>query len=239
MATNIAVTGETPIAIKISVNDSLKKLKLPLKDLGADTLPTKVCRYCSLTGPVAQGLSSIITLSLVQTLVKHYADTRKPQLRLLLGIAADREVVFERFSDSAGGYILLDTRNPTVFKTLIRAAKAKLKLRLKATMTPNSDDLAAAKAENFMAEMPKKEQEPVIARTPAYESAARHSTALDCRSIGSGIFQFKEARATDSQTASAENENEAPVPHAFNVAKPGMCFTPHLHSGSSADTNSY
>jgi len=42
MATNVPVTGETPIAIKISVNDSLKKLKLPLKDLTADALFVKV-----------------------------------------------------------------------------------------------------------------------------------------------------------------------------------------------------
>jgi len=42
MATNVPVTGETPIAIKISVNDSLKKLKLPLKDLTADVLFLKV-----------------------------------------------------------------------------------------------------------------------------------------------------------------------------------------------------
>lgn len=33
---------DTPITIKISVNDSLKKLKLPLKDLGANVLIDKV-----------------------------------------------------------------------------------------------------------------------------------------------------------------------------------------------------
>jgi len=35
---------DTPITIKISVNDSLKKLKLPLKDLGANVLIDKVCQ---------------------------------------------------------------------------------------------------------------------------------------------------------------------------------------------------
>jgi next-to-BRCA1 protein 1 len=35
---------DTPITIKISVNDSLKKLKLPLKDLGANVLIDKVSR---------------------------------------------------------------------------------------------------------------------------------------------------------------------------------------------------
>lgn len=38
-----AVTLDTLITIKISVNDSLKKLKLPLRDLGANLLIDKVC----------------------------------------------------------------------------------------------------------------------------------------------------------------------------------------------------
>ena len=37
------VTPDSLITIKISVNDSLKKLKLPLKDLGANVLIDKVC----------------------------------------------------------------------------------------------------------------------------------------------------------------------------------------------------
>jgi hypothetical protein len=36
---------DTPITIKISVNDSLKKLKLPLKDLGANVLIDKVSPF--------------------------------------------------------------------------------------------------------------------------------------------------------------------------------------------------
>lgn len=41
--TNTPVTPDTLITIKISVNDQLKKLKLPLRDLGAAVLPDKVC----------------------------------------------------------------------------------------------------------------------------------------------------------------------------------------------------
>ena len=37
-----SVPPDTLITIKVSVNDSLKKLKLPLKDLGANVLPDKV-----------------------------------------------------------------------------------------------------------------------------------------------------------------------------------------------------
>ncbi|KAI7508949.1 hypothetical protein KC316_g21966, partial [Hortaea werneckii] len=81
-----AVPPDTLITIKVSVNDNLKKLKLPLRDLGANVLPDK--------------------------------------LRTLLNIKPEQVVVFERFSDSAGGYITLDPNSPQVFKTLIRAAKA-------------------------------------------------------------------------------------------------------------------
>ena len=40
---NTPVTADTLITIKISVNDQLKKLKLPLRDLGVTVLPDKVC----------------------------------------------------------------------------------------------------------------------------------------------------------------------------------------------------
>ncbi|KAJ9655392.1 hypothetical protein H2198_005766, partial [Neophaeococcomyces mojaviensis] len=56
------------------------------------------------------------------------------KLRFLLQIPADAEVKFDRFSDSAGTYVTLDSNNPAIYKQLYRAAKAKLKLRLKATV---------------------------------------------------------------------------------------------------------
>ncbi|KAE8350956.1 hypothetical protein BDV28DRAFT_150440 [Aspergillus coremiiformis] len=55
------------------------------------------------------------------------------KLRQLLGVPADVNVIFERYSDSAGRYIHLDCENNAVYKQLYRAAKAKLKLRIKVT----------------------------------------------------------------------------------------------------------
>jgi next-to-BRCA1 protein 1 len=94
--TNVPVTLETPIAVKVLFQGHTKKFKLPLRDLGAHVLPEK--------------------------------------LRTLLQLTADDEVVFERYSDSAGAYVTLDSDKPQIYKTLFRAAKAKLKLRLKATL---------------------------------------------------------------------------------------------------------
>lgn len=45
--THLPVTENTLIAIKVVVHNSSKKLKLPLKDLGADKLLPQVCdRSC-------------------------------------------------------------------------------------------------------------------------------------------------------------------------------------------------
>lgn len=52
----------------------------------------------------------------------------------MLAIPPEQEVRFDRFSDSAGSYVTLDSNNPAIYKQLYRAAKAKLKLRLKATV---------------------------------------------------------------------------------------------------------
>jgi next to BRCA1 gene 1 protein len=52
----------------------------------------------------------------------------------LLAIPPEQQVRFDRFSDSAGTYVTLDSNNPAIYKQLYRAAKAKLKLRLRATV---------------------------------------------------------------------------------------------------------
>jgi next-to-BRCA1 protein 1 len=96
MATNMPVTLETLIVVKLQFQGHNRKFKLPLRDLGAHVLPEK--------------------------------------LRAALQVLPDDEVIFERYSDSAGAYVTLDSDKPQVYKTLFRAAKAKLKLRLRASL---------------------------------------------------------------------------------------------------------
>lgn len=60
------------------------------------------------------------------------------QLRQLLIIPPTQDIVLERFSDSAGAYIILDSNNPSIYKQLYRAAKAKLKLRIKVSIVDSS-----------------------------------------------------------------------------------------------------
>jgi next to BRCA1 gene 1 protein len=72
--------------------------------------------------------------SYLSTSVDVYADYITSQLRHLLGIPITQDILLERFSDSAGAYITLDSTNPSIYKQLYRAAKAKLKLRIKLTV---------------------------------------------------------------------------------------------------------
>ncbi|KAJ5767962.1 Zinc finger ZZ-type [Penicillium manginii] len=66
------------------------------------------------------------------------AQVLPEKLRTLLGIPADVNVILERYSDSAGSYMRLDSDNFAVYKQLYRAAKAKSKLRIKATTVDSS-----------------------------------------------------------------------------------------------------
>ncbi|KAK4121410.1 hypothetical protein N657DRAFT_128434 [Parathielavia appendiculata] len=57
------------------------------------------------------------------------------RLRAALDIPADAYAVFERYSDSAAAYVVLDQTKVAVYKQLYRAAKAKRKLKLRVTTT--------------------------------------------------------------------------------------------------------
>jgi next-to-BRCA1 protein 1 len=100
MATNVPATPDTLIGVKVSIQGSNRKFKIPLRELTPQVLPGK--------------------------------------LRSLLEIPENQTVVFERYSDSAAAYVTLDASNTQVYKTLFRAAKAKGKLRLRATVNGDS-----------------------------------------------------------------------------------------------------
>ncbi|KAH6674313.1 putative next to BRCA1 gene 1 protein [Halenospora varia] len=96
MASTTATNPDTLVTLKVNLEGSNRRFKLPLRDLGASTLPDK--------------------------------------LRFLLAIPPSAEAIFERYSDSAAAFVVLDPNNTQVYKQLYRAAKAKLKLRLKVTV---------------------------------------------------------------------------------------------------------
>ncbi|KAI9784273.1 MAG: hypothetical protein M1839_002334 [Geoglossum umbratile] len=83
------------------------------------------------------------------------ANVFPQRLRVLLAIPSTQAVVFERYSDSAAAFIVLDENNPSVYKQLYRAAKAKLKLRIRATLISD-----AGNEDTGPAEVPKQYSQP-------------------------------------------------------------------------------
>jgi next-to-BRCA1 protein 1 len=86
-------------------------------------------------------------------------------------VQPDEHVVFERYSDSAGAYVVLDSDKPQIYKTLFRAAKAKLKLRLRATI-PDEENEATLVAPIAIAHSHEATSQPPQLTSPASPAIA-------------------------------------------------------------------
>lgn len=174
-ATNVPVTLETPIVIKVLFRGQTRKLKLPLKDLGAHVLPEK--------------------------------------LRAGLQIHDDEHVVFERYSDSAAAYVTLDSNAAAVYKTLFRAAKAKLKLRLRATIPGESVEPPMPS----VAALP----QAAVADTSAFRLSSETLTPQAAAPVSPVIARSPEAPKFEAvNPVSPEkpaDDGEAPVPKPFTT----------------------
>ena len=148
------------------------------------------------------------------------ANTFSLQLRSLLQIPPSQEAIFERYSDSAADFVTLDPNNASVYKQLYRAAKAKLKLRLKVTII-DQEDKEPVKPKKATVEdevpspvsgaqlitvdspllsagmvLPTNESEQVLGQAPSFPSYGEYLKDL--------TFNFK--------TAGEEAATEAPLP---------------------------
>ncbi|CAI6333828.1 unnamed protein product [Periconia digitata] len=191
MATNVPVTLDTLIAIKIQFQLSTLKFKIPLRDLGAHVLPDK--------------------------------------LRTLLRVPPHQDIVFERYSDSAGAYVTLDSTKPHIYKSLFRAAKAKLKLRLRATIPGQevapvrslTTNMSSHKTSEKLPSLHNLSSEtltpllnapvvsPVIARTPVSHPTEKAPEAQSAPSpVSPPVVKSVEPEAS----------GEAPVPHPFTAS---------------------
>lgn len=123
-------------------------------------------------------------------------------------------MTFERFSDSAASYITLDPANTQSYKTLFRAAKAKLKLRLRAT-TPMDNIIMQASgpsvsspSANFRA-LRQKHSAKSLSLNPLFSAS---ETTLNNPTGGVRVSSSSSVRIPEIKP---EAENEAPVPHPF------------------------
>jgi next-to-BRCA1 protein 1 len=109
------------------------------------------------------------------------ASTLPDKLRQELQIPSSTDVLFERYSDSAAAFVTLDPNNSSVYKQLYRAAKAKLKLRIKATLIPKvqtsahqatvEDEIPGAEAESTTVEVPQPTSTPRPTQIPQQVNA--------------------------------------------------------------------
>ncbi|RFU30963.1 hypothetical protein B7463_g5368, partial [Scytalidium lignicola] len=147
-STSVSPTNpDTLVNLKINIEGTNRRFKLPLRDLGASTLPDR--------------------------------------LRQFLSIPPNAEAIFERYSDSAAAFVVLDPNNASVYKQLYRAAKAKLKLRLKVTVN---------------------EKEPVVPKPATVEDEEPVSTEA--------VSQHEEvpsAPAPTNETSTADESVQIPI----------------------------
>ncbi|KAK3493831.1 hypothetical protein B0T13DRAFT_402672 [Neurospora crassa] len=164
---------DTPITLKVAFDGASRRFKLPLRDLTASSLETK--------------------------------------LRAHLEIPAETNVVFERYSDSAGTYVTLDPANTSVYKQLFRAAKAKQKLKLRVnramaetpaqTSTPEApqDTTTEAKPASVEGEATETEGDasPSNPTSPVYDETTEVTKSIETDASPSKTFESLQAQRSD------------------------------------------
>jgi len=165
------------------------------------------------------------------------------KLRSVLQLQPEDNVVFERYSDSAAAYVTLDADKPQVYKTLFRAAKAKLKLRLRATIPGEEPPVAPQTAPSTAPPAAPPAAIPphlVPGYVPSMYRMSTDTLAPQANAPVSPVI----ARSPDAKPSpplspvsppkAEEAEHEAPVPQAFTTARQGYFrgFVPvNHHSG--------
>jgi next-to-BRCA1 protein 1 len=127
--------------------------------------------------------------------------------------------VFERYSDSSASYVTLDSDKPQVYKTLFRAAKAKLKLRLRASIPGEQLEAPAA--------APTASQETIPSHVPSLhrpsedtlrpQSVAPVSPVIARSPDGNPPVAKLEPISPASPAKPVDAEGEAPLPRAFTT----------------------
>lgn len=117
-----------------------------------------------------------------------------------MAIPATTEALFERYSDSAGAYVVLDRANTSVYKQLYRAAKAKQKLKLRIT--------TKKPAEQQIGPRPASVEDEVNDDAPA--PAAPTDSEREADNV---VAETSHSTALPEQT-STEPASEAPAPAA-------------------------
>ncbi|PQE33022.1 ZZ type zinc finger domain-containing protein [Rutstroemia sp. NJR-2017a WRK4] len=165
------------------------------------------------------------------------AETLPDKLRYLLAIPSTSEAIFERYSDSAAAFIVLDSKNPSVYKQLYRAAKAKLKLRLKVTVKDKEPTLpkpATVEDEEANPVSPIDEQ-PAVTTTEAPAQAVEASQQFfNAPETGVENSPPAGAKAAPYVAEMQKNFEQLLVSHPRYTSASSCCSPPKAEAHSSA-----
>jgi next-to-BRCA1 protein 1 len=152
--------------------------------------------------------------------------------------------VLERYSDSSASYVTLDSDKPQVYKTLFRAAKAKLKLRLRATVPGEQPEVPvlglSLQQEALPSHVPSLHRPSTDTLVP--QAVAPTSPVIVRSPAGNPPAPKLEPISPVSPPRPVDDEGEAPVPRSFTsrqskaakppaskqtlIAKPGFFNNP-------------
>lgn len=142
------------------------------------------------------------------------------QLRSLLNIPVGQKLVLERYSDSAAKFIPLDDSNPSAYKQLYRAAKAKLKLRIRAHI-PTDEAPASLIPElaepSLTATMPVPDAAVSGRLERPLSAVIRPSTQATTVSISESPLLKLAQEKQGGRSMVDEDSREAPVPRPFSM----------------------
>lgn len=137
--------------------------------------------------------------------------------------------MFERYSDSSASYVTLDSDKPQVYKTLFRAAKAKLKLRLRATVPGEQPEVPALdplpQPEAVSSHVPSLHRLSVDTLRP--QTVAPVSPVIARSPVSNTPAAKLEPISPVSLPKTVDNEGEAPLPRPLTSRQSKAIPRPH------------
>ncbi|KAL6859728.1 hypothetical protein J3F83DRAFT_748813 [Trichoderma novae-zelandiae] len=188
---------EALVTVKVTYENTLRRVKMPLRDMVPHTL--------------------------------------EDNIRLFLRISPEDQIIIERYSDSAGSFVILDPINVPIYKQLYRAAKAKSKLKLRvstlqpqpkntpkpATVEDEPEESVAETYEPTDKTTPLETDESASTNEPATEmsmpseevppSSATLLSGIDLSGIDLPLRTASSTQLDAAETAKAVEETEAPL----------------------------
>nr|URN46144.1 Nbr1 [Thermochaetoides thermophila] len=136
------------------------------------------------------------------------------KLRAALNIPPEVDAVFERFSDSAAAFVVLDQNKPAVYKQLYRAAKAKQKLKLRVT-TKKPEEANNKPQPAAVEDAPEQEAQQPVESVPAPEREADSATAENIASAperpASPMPEEKQVEITQAAAEQSTTETNSAI----------------------------